>query len=371
MKRIIVSGGGTGGHIYPAITIAREIMKQEDSEILFVGTPRGMEATLVPKEGFSFQGLEASGLQRHITIDNAKVLLKTVGSLWKARRIIKKYKPDVVIGTGGYVCGPILLAAALSGVPTLIQEQNVIPGITNKILSHFVDKVALGYEGAKNRFPRPEKCIFTGNPVRDDILSYTKEEARKNLHISPDTFMVLVTGGSRGARTINEAMIGVHHYFQDTDKICLYHVTGELDYDRVTEALSAEEGSYGNGSRLIRYEHQMPMVLAAADLIVCRAGAVSLAEIAAQKLPSILIPYPYAAENHQMHNAEVFVSAGASKMIVDAYVNDKELIQDIEEMRMDSSILENMAKATDKLRKIEAGRDIARMALDLAERGNK
>lgn len=372
MKRVILSGGGTGGHIYPAITIAREIEELEKADILFVGTPNGMESTIIPKEGFAFRSLEASGLKRELTFENVKTIIRTMGSLWKARKILKDFRPDVVIGTGGYVCGPILLAAALSHIPTMVQEQNVIPGITNKILSRFVDKVALGYEAAKDRFPRPEKCIFTGNPVRKDVLSYQRHEARERLGINSDAFMILVTGGSRGARSINRAMIGVHKYFADIDNVCLYHVTGELDYERVKNALGNVHGDkYGKGSRIITYEYHMPMVLAAADLIICRAGAVSLAEIAAQKLPSILIPYPYAAEDHQTYNAEAFVNAGAAKMIIDKYISDKELIQDIEDLRGDPFVLESMAKAVEKLRKIDAGKEIAKMAIKLAERGCK
>lgn len=366
MKRVILSGGGTGGHIYPAITIARELSKLDDVEFLFVGTPNGMESRIVPQEGFEFASLEAAGLKRKLTLDNVRILFKTAGSLFKARRILKDFQPDVVIGTGGYVCGPILLAAALSHVPTLIQEQNVIPGVTNKILSRFVDRIALGYEAAKPRFPHPEKCIYTGNPIRPDILLAKREEARKALGIGSNKFMVLITGGSRGARTINNAMLGVHRHFKDTDTCCLYHVTGTLEYDRIVRDLGAnEKGQYGKSSRIIRYEYHMPQALAAADLIICRAGAISLAELAACGIPSILIPYPYAAEDHQTFNARVFVAAGAAKMIVDKYLTDKELIQDIEDLMKNQSTLENMSKAASSLGKPKAGQDIAHLALSL------
>ena len=157
MKRIILSGGGTGGHIYPAVTIARELENVEPVEILFVGTPNGMESRIIPEEGYRFASIPASGLKRKITFENVKILCRTAGSLWKARKILREFKPDVVIGTGGYVCGPILMAAALSHIPTMIQEQNVIPGVTNKILSHVVDRVALGYKEAKARFPVQDK----------------------------------------------------------------------------------------------------------------------------------------------------------------------------------------------------------------------
>ena len=170
MKRVIFSVGGTGGHIYPAITIAKEIAKLEETEFLFVGTPNGMESRIIPKEGYRFASLPASGLKRKLTLENISILCHAAGSLFKARRILTDFAPDVVIGTGGYVCGPILMAAALALIPTLIQEQNVIPGITNKILSRVVDKIALGYEAAAPRFPHPEKCIYSGNASRPDII---------------------------------------------------------------------------------------------------------------------------------------------------------------------------------------------------------
>lgn len=369
MKRVILSGGGTGGHIYPAITIAREIQRLEEAEVLFVGTPGGMESRIVPQEGFSFAPLPAAGLKRKLTPANLKVLLKAAGSLWKARKILRDFKPDVVIGTGGYVCGPILMTAALSGIPTMIQEQNVIPGITNKILSHVVKKIALGYEEAKARFPHPEKCIYTGNPIRREILEARRAPARARLGIPPDAFMVLAAGGSRGARTINEAMIGVHRYFAEDDRIYLYHVTGTGEYDRVKRELGDvdEEGRFGLGSRIVSYQNDMPSALAAADLVIYRAGAIGLAELAARGVPSILIPYPYAAEDHQTYNARVFVAGGASKMIVDKYLTADELIQDIRELEEDPELLEGMAASSRKLGKIHAGETIARMALSLAD----
>ena len=370
MKRIILSGGGTGGHIYPAITIAREIEKTENVEILFVGTPNGMEAEIVSKEGYNFAPIPVSGLKRKFSFDNIKTLTTAAGSLFKARKILNQFKPDVVIGTGGYVCGPILMAAALSHIPTLIQEQNVIPGITNKILSYMVSCIALGYKEAASRFPYPGKCIYTGNPIRPSIIKAQRAESRLKLGIPTSDFMVLVTGGSRGAKTINQAMIGVHKYFKNKSGVHIHHVTGHLAYDGIIKELGeVKEGAYGEGSHIIEYEYDMPSALAAADLIICRAGAISLSELAAKELPSILIPYPYAAEDHQTFNARVFVSAGAAKMIVDKYVTDMELIQDIEDLRNNPDTLIMMSEAAKKIKNIHAGANIAHLALTLAERG--
>lgn len=369
--KIIVSGGGTGGHIYPALTIAREILAAREAEILFVGTARGMESRIVPEEGFRFVSLPAAGIQRKLTLSNVKSIGKAALGMWKAKEILRVFRPDVVIGTGGYVCGPILMAAALSHIPTMIQEQNVIPGITNKILSRVVDRVALGYEEAQRRFPHPEKCVYTGNPVRRDVLTAKRGESREKLGISSDTFMVLVAGGSRGARSINTAMLGVHRHFRETEKLCLWHVTGTDGFDTIREKLGdvSDTGTWGRASRIVPYQHDMPTALAAADLVIYRAGAVGLAELAARGLPSVLIPFPYAAEDHQTYNARAFAERGAADMIADKDLTDEKLIQCIEKLRNDTDTLHAMAEAALRLGRPNAGEDIARMAITLAEHG--
>ncbi len=371
MKRIIFSGGGTGGHIYPAVTIAREILAiEEDAEILFVGTARGMESRIIPAEGFPFESLSAAGIQRRFTLSNIKALGKAGAGLWEARGILKKFRPDVVIGTGGYVCGPILMTAALTHIPTLVQEQNVIPGITNKILSRVVDRVALGYEEAKVRFPRPDKCVYTGNPVRAEVTKIGREEAREKLGVSPDTFMVLSAGGSRGARSVNSAMLGVHRRFKDEKNLYIRHVTGTDGFETVKEALGdvSDTGEWGNVSRIVSYENDMPTALAAADLVIYRAGAVGLAELSARGLASVLIPYPYAAEDHQTYNARVFEKNGAAVVIADAELTDEKLFSAIETLREDPQKLKDMASAALRIGNVHAGRDIAQMALALADR---
>ena len=297
MRRVIISGGGTGGHIYPAITIARAIAELEPTEFLYVGSKIGLENTLIPKEGLPFVTLDVRGLERKLSVRNFVTLAKTAGSLVKAEMIIRKFKPDVVIGTGGFVCGPVLLAASLSGIPTLIQEQNVIPGVTNQILSRFVNKIALGYREAAGRFKRHDILVYTGNPVRKDVLTVSKEEGRKLLDLDPNKFTLLVAGGSRGARSINTAMIDVHKYFKHDDSIQILHITGDHEYDRVVKQLDGIDGKgrYGEGSRIIPYLHTMPEALAAADLAVYRAGAVGLAELTVRGVPSGSLPRTPAA----------------------------------------------------------------------------
>ena len=370
MRRVIISGGGTGGHIYPAITIVKTIAELEPTQFLYVGSKIGLENTLIPKEGLPFVTLDVRGLERKLSWRNVVTVEKTMGSLARAKWILHKFKPQVVIGTGGFVCGPVLLAAGLSGIPTLIQEQNVIPGITNTILSKFVGVVALGYEEAAGRFRRKAKLVVTGNPVRKDVLTATKAEGRAFLGLDPDKFTLLVAGGSRGARSINTAMVEVHRYFRDERDIQILHVTGDSEYDRVVSELEGIDGKgrYGRGSRIIPYLHHMPEALAAADLAVYRAGAVGLAELTARGLPSILIPYPYAAEDHQRYNAQALVMCGAAKMILDKMLTGRELVEDIVHLKNDPVALKRMAEASKSLGKPQAAYDIAKLALSIARK---
>lgn len=369
MRRVIISGGGTGGHIYPAITIARAIADIEPTEFLYVGSKIGLENTLIPNEGIPFVTIDVRGLERKISFRNLVTLGKTAGSLIKAEHIIHKFKPDVVIGTGGFVCGPVLLAASLSGIPTLVQEQNVIPGVTNTILSRFVKCVALGYEEAAERFKRKDILVYTGNPVRKDILTGTKDHGRALLGLDPDKFTLLVAGGSRGARSINNAMIEVHRYFRDSKDIQILHVTGDHEYDRVVGQLEGIDGKgrYGEGSHIIPYLHHMPEALAAADLAVYRAGAVGLAELTVRGLPAILIPYPYAAEDHQRYNAQALVMCGAAKMILDKMLTGRELLEEIVHLKNDPEALKCMAQASKSKGRPQAAHDIAELALSIAK----
>lgn len=369
MRRVIISGGGTGGHIYPAITIARAIADIEPTEFLYVGSKIGLENTLIPNEGIPFVTIGVRGLERKISFRNLVTLGKTAGSLIKAEHIIHKFKPDVVIGTGGFVCGPVLLAASLSGIPTLVQEQNVIPGVTNTILSRFVKCVALGYEEAAERFKRKDILVYTGNPVRKDILTGTKDHGRALLGLDPDKFTLLVAGGSRGARSINNAMIEVHRYFRDSKDIQILHVTGDHEYDRVVGQLEGIDGKgrYGEGSHIIPYLHHMPEALAAADLAVYRAGAVGLAELTVRGLPAILIPYPYAAEDHQRYNAQALVMCGAAKMILDKMLTGRELLEEIVHLKNDPEALKRMAQASKSKGRPQAAHDIAELALSIAK----
>lgn len=369
--RVILSGGGTGGHIYPALTIIRAIEKAEKScEVLFVGTQKGLEADIIPKEGYNFSTIDVRGFERRLTFQNLATIFKTVGSVWESQTIIRKFKPDIVIGTGGYVCGPVLLAASILGIPTLIQEQNVIPGVTNKILARFVKKIALGYDDAAKYFNNKDKVIYTGNPIRSEVMSAVREEGIKALGLDASKKTILVSGGSRGAHSINQAMINVHQFFAGRKDVQLLHVTGKNEYNGIVGNLQQcgiNIASAGNIS-IKPYLYDMPYALAVADLAIFRAGAIGLAELTARGIPSILIPYPYAAENHQEFNAMIMKTHGAADVIRDKDLTGEKLLATVNGLIDDNSTLSSMALASKRLGRPEAADDIAQIAIHLAKK---
>ena len=371
---IIVSGGGTGGHIYPAITLIQEIKNLEpSSQFLYVGSTRGLEADIVPKENIPFESIELSGFERHVSLksvfQNVSRALTAIRGLDKAHTIIKKFKPNVVVGTGGYVCGPMLLEASILGVPTLIQEQNVIAGVTNKILSKFVTQISVGSEEALKNFP-PEKTIYTGNPIRSEVMQATREEGIKAFGFNPNKPVILISGGSRGAKSINQAMIGVLEKYKDDHSIQFLHVTGKDDFDDVMKNLK-EAGVDLQTSEHIRVEpylYNMPVAMAMTSLAIFRAGATGIAELTARGIPAILIPYPYAAANHQEHNAQVLVDAGAARMILNKDLTSESLLAVLSDLLKDPTTIKKMAEASKKLGRPNAAENIATMILDLGRK---
>lgn len=366
--RIIVAGGGTGGHIYPALAIARGLKeKYPDAEILYVGNNHGMESDIVPKEGLPFKGLSGAGLQRKLSLKNLQVLWQTGRGFWQAVRVLNSWKPDVVIGTGGYVCGPVLLAAALGRIPTLIHEQNALPGVTNRILSRFVDRVAVTFKESVKYFPRSDKVILTGLPVRPEILRATRLEGLKKLGIGANRFLLLSFGGSRGARAINKAMVTVIKQFIGDPRLNILHVTGTLGYEEfLGDCAAAGINLDGAGNvTIISYLYNMQDALAAADLVISRAGAATCAEINALGIPSILVPYPFAAENHQEHNARALEKEGAALVLLDRKLRGDLLCDMVAGLLDDRGRLSAMAEASRKMGKTKALEDIINTVDDL------
>ena len=367
--RIIVSGGGTGGHIYPALTIVRAIQKKiSDAEFLYVGTKDGLEADIVPKEGLAFETVNIQGFKRSLTPENLVRGAQAFGGVVKAMGIVRRFKPDVAVGTGGYVCGPTLLASSLLGIPTLIQEQNVMPGVTNRMLSRFVSCIAMGTKEAAEHFPKGKR-VFTGNPIREEVMKARSEDGKKMFGLDPKAKTVLVSGGSRGARSINRAMIGVLAHYAGRSGVQILHVTGKAGYDETMENLQAAGVDISASGNLFiePYLYNMPQALACADVAVFRAGAIGIAELTARGVPSVLVPYPFAAANHQEMNARAIASAGAARMILDRELTAERLLSVLAELLSEDAKLKRMAKAAKKLGRPKAADEIANRVIRLAK----
>jgi len=308
--KIILSGGGTGGHIYPAIAIANELkLRFPDSKFLFVGAKDRMEMDKVPQAGYKIKGLWISGIQRKLTLKNLMFPFKLISSLWNAKKIVKQFKPDIAIGTGGFASGPLLQIAASGGVPSLIQEQNSYPGITNKLLSKKVDKICVAYDGLERFFPK-EKLIKPGNPVRQDLLDIEskKEEAIKHFELNPSKKTLLVLGGSLGAKRVNE-LIQTKLDFFNTHKIQVIWQCGKLYYEQY------KLSGHNKHIQVYAFLNRMDLAYAAADVVISRAGASSVSELCIVGKPVIFIPSPNVAEDHQTKNALSIVEKDAAILL--------------------------------------------------------
>ena len=352
--KVLLSGGGTGGHVYPAIAIANKIRDEHpDAEIIFVGTEKGIESEIVPKYGFELKTVTVQGFKRKIDFDNVKRVFKLFKGLEQSRKIVKKFKPDIVIGTGGYVSGPVLFNASMGKIPAIIHEQNSFPGVTNKILSKTVTKVLTSFEDSHKRFPEAaeEKLVFTGNPVRKEILLSRKNIARKNLSISDEKRMVLCYGGSGGSRKINDAMRLVIKNMVNED-IAFIFATGKSYYDEFMESIS--DINLKPYQKVVPYLEDMANALAASDLVIGSAGAISLAEITALGKPSIIIPKAYTAENHQEYNAKSIEKQGAGIAILEKNLTPESLNTAVFKLLGDRELFVDMANASKTIGKPEA-----------------
>lgn len=354
--RVLLAGGGTGGHINPALAIADIIKtKYPDSEFLFAGTPNGMEAKIVPQAGYKLETIKIAGFQRKISLENikrnAKAAAYLVTSGKRASEIVKGFKPDIAIGTGGYVAGPIIRKAARLGIPSAIHEQNAFPGVTNKLLSKEVDHVMLTVIEALDYMDKDKfEYTVTGLPVRSDILNITKSEARKKLGFD-DSMCILSFGGSLGAGCINETMAEtVKWHTKEELKINHIHGYGGMGKDSFPKAMSdAGIPLKSNRLRITEYINDMDVCLAAADLVICRAGASTLAELEAAGKASILIPSPIVAGNHQFHNANVLGKAGAAVVIEQKDVTSDKIINHIKELYKNPDKLSVMSQNAARL----------------------
>ncbi len=314
---ILISGGGTGGHIYPAVAIANELkIRHPEANFLFVGAIGRMEMEKVPQLGYEIKGLNIMGFQRSLTLKNLAFPLKLIQSLFSAGRIIKKFKPNVVVGTGGYASGPTLYMASRKNIPSLIQEQNSYPGITNKLLAAKAEKICVAYDGLDAFFPG-NKLIKTGNPVRQDLLDVERkrEEALEFYNLDPNKKTIVVIGGSLGAKVINETMASIVDDLIDAG-VQLIWQTGKLYFERFKH-LSEKEGV-----QMYEFIQRMDLLYAAADVLISRAGAGTISELCIVGKPVIFIPSPNVAEDHQTKNAQAIVDKNAAIMIRESELND-------------------------------------------------
>lgn len=361
-KKILFATGGTGGHINPALAVAGYIRENyPKAEILFVGTADRMEAQLVPTAGYDFKTIEIQGFSRELNFEGIKHNIKTVNLLFKsegqAKKIIEDFKPDVVIGFGGYVSGPVLSVAARMGIPTAVHEQNAFPGVTNKNLAKKVDVVMLTAPEAEKLLKPKNPCVVTGLPIRGEIISANKEFARAEMKLDSRP-LILSMGGSLGARAINEAVkYLILHRFEKKD--CYYlHATGKAGASMIDDIGKDVDLNTNPQIMLREYINDMDRCLAAADLVVCRAGASSLSEIQALGKPSILVPYPYAAENHQYYNAKTMSDRDAAILIEEKDFTGERLLSEVENLLSKPERLKKMGENAKAMAILDASQRI-------------
>lgn len=352
--RAIVSAAGTAGHINPAIAIANKIREKEpDSEIIFIGTNRGLENDLVPRSGYKLKRIEAYGLKKEVSIKNLKHIVKTLKSVKEVKKIIDEFKPDLVIGTGGYICGPVFAAATSKKIPTVLHESNAYPGKAVKWFAKEVDCVLVGFEEAKDRLANAKRVVVTGNPTKIKKLTIAKDERKKildDLKVKSDLPIVLIFGGSQGAQAINEATVNLIKEKLNKDYQIIW-ATGRNQYDIVKESFEKANISIKNikDVTVVSYIYNMEELINIADLVICRSGAMTITEIAICGKPAIFVPLPSRSANRQEDNARVLEKLGAAKIILNHELTAQKLSSEIDDIIKDKSKLEKMGKLSTKI----------------------
>ncbi len=345
--RVVLTGGGTGGHIYPALAIGREVTeKQPGSALLYIGTSRGLESRIVPEQGIAFEDVTITGFRRSLTWENVRTVMRFVQGVRRSKQLLRKFKPDIVVGTGGYVCGPVVYAASRLGIPTLIHEQNVLPGLTNKFLSRYVDGVAVSFAESAALFNKCPDVVYAGNPCATRVLSANRSKGFESLGLPPETPFVLTVGGSGGAKALNDAIVQMVPLLGKLPNVHYVFVTGERFYQSAEAAIRKSLPAGHSNVHVYPYLHNMPEVLAATTLFIGRAGASFLAEITALGIPSILIPSPNVTNNHQEANARSLMDAGAAKMILERDLTGDSLFGSIIDIMGETAQRKSMAQAS-------------------------
>ena len=358
--KVVISGGGTGGHIFPGIAVAKSLLKLEpDTKILFVGGKGQRESKIVPNSGFDFAPILVQGFPRKLSLKWLKVFIKVPAGFLKSLVILSRFKPDVVIGTGGYVCGPVLLAGSFLRIPIVIQEQNAFPGVTNRMLGRYAKEIHVPFMEAAKYLPQ-EKIKITGNPIRSEIV--TTPDSHEKLGLDKNKLTISFFGGSQGARSINLAVVNALKQLSECDSdIQIVHQTGESDFSMVKETYSKSPLK----AIVQPFFNNVEEVYSATDLMVCRSGAMTLAEITAKGLPAILIPYPYATDDHQTFNAKALEDSGAAIMLKDSQLTGELLANTIISLVKDKDRLSSMSMKSKSLGKPDAAQEIARSVISL------
>lgn len=340
--KYIISGGGTGGHIYPALAIFDELKKRDpEGEFLYVGTRDGLEKELAYRAGYDYASVRVRGLPRSISIESLKTGIELIKGLIDANKILKEFEPDVVIGTGGYVAFPIVFLAQLKGIKTVLQEANAFPGKVNRLLARKADAIAIAFKETGDRLQN-DNIFMSGNPIRPEFLKIGKTESRKELGIAEDEKLVLSFGGSGGQESINEVILGI---LSEKDfKYRLIHITGRNYFQKFLNKLREKSINLNRRIEILDYSHEIPKLLSACDLAILSSSAISIAEVSVLGTPSILIPKSYTADNHQEYNARSCENVGASKMILEKDLTPQSLYQAIEEILEDDIKMKKMGE---------------------------
>lgn len=352
--KIVIAAAGTGGHINPGIAIANKIMKEEpNSKIIFIGTPRGLEINLVPRAGYELKTIDSYGISRELSLKNIKRLAKTLHSITEAKDILKDFKPDLVIGTGGYICVSVCLAAKKLSIPYIIHESNVLPGIATKMLSKKAQKILVGFKEAEDRLPKVKNIVYTGTPTKVKKLNFTELEInckKRELGFSEDKPLVLVFGGSQGAQSINTSMTNIIKKQMNSNYQIIW-AAGPEQYEKVEQELKNVNMDIDKlkGIRVMPYIYNMEEIMNIVDLVVSRSGAMTVTEIENVGKPAIFIPFPFAAENHQEYNARALEKNKAAKVILDKNLTAEALNATITQLTKDKEILEQMGDNAHKM----------------------
>lgn len=359
--RAIIACAGSGGHINPGIAIANTIKRNEpDSEILFIGTKTGMENDLVKKAGYNIQHVRAGRFHRKLTWYNVRNMANAIFGIFDTKNVISKFKPDVVIGTGGFICVPVMKGAKAKNIPYILHESNAYPGLSVKLVAKGAKKVLLGFEAAKSRLPEGTKTVFTGTPAKfdmNDMMKLDKEECRKDI-VTNDSKIIFVTGGSQGAIKFNKTVIDMVKKYKPKDMFFIIAV-GPANYEKVIEDLKGEKDIY-KYIKIEKFIYEMDKMYKAADLLITRAGAMTVTELSIARRPAILIPLPTAAENHQLFNAKVVENSGAGIVIEENVLNEDILYDKILNVISNNDLLKTMGANAAKLYKPAVEQEIYR-----------